>query len=637
MAYKDIQEFITALENEGELIRIRSYADPKLEMAEIISRVQNFPDGGKALLFENNGTEFPVLLNLYGSEKRMNKALGIRSADEVIMEMKELVQLFSEFKDGLTDKLKLLQRLGNLTSLMPSVKSGRGDCQSVIMKEPDITRLPGLTSWPMEGKPFISSAVVHTKDPETGKRGICLSRMKISAATLGGLHWDKHDLIAQHYRKYKELKRKMPVAVALGGDPVYLFSSSVPLPAIIEGYVFAGFLRKKKVELVKCITQNVIEIPYDADLVIEGYVDPGEDMMDEGPFAEHNGFYSLWGQCLPFHVTAVSYRKNAVFPAMFSGTSAVEFFRFQKMTEKLFLVPLKMLLAPELTGINVPAEGYPNNLTLVQIKKEYAGQATKVMNAIIGSDKLMLNKILVACGQEASSHDLTAIAKTVFRNLDPVNDIVYLRGATGGSEFASNGTGMGGKMLVDGTKKFEEEIDRNYLNENPGGSSADIETVLRLFKEIKDLNVSLLNKDIPCIIVFVKKERKDHIRDLHQKICSTSVFNGIKMILYADPVNDMQDLSFVLWKILNYLDPYRDHMIFKKQIPDNSGALTGKYQVCLGFDGTKKTKEFDGVDEGWPEIVASDDDTINLIDKNWEQLRIGHFIPSPSLKIKDQL
>lgn len=637
MAYKGLQEFISALEKEGELIRIRSYADPKLEMTEIASRVRSQSGGDKALLFENNGTDFPVLMNLYGNEKRMNLALGIRSSDDVIMEMKDLIKLFSEFKDGLTDKLKLLQRLGNLTSLMPTVKSGRGDCQHGIRKDPDITNLPVLTNWPMEQNPTLTSCVVHTKDPETERRGICLSRMKISGATLSGIHWNKHDLLAKHYRKYKELRRKMPVAVVLGGDPVYMYSSSVPLPEVIEGYVFAGFLRKKKVELVKCITQSEIEIPHDADVVIEGYVDPSEEMMDEGVISDHNGFYSLGGQCLPFYITAVTHRKNAVYPSLSSGILNDELFLFQKMTEKIFLMPMKMLMAPELTGINVPAEGFPNNLTLVRIKKEYAGQATKVMNAILGSDKMMLNKILVAFDQETSSHNPAEIARTIFKDLDPANDIVYLRGAAEGSNFAGIGPEMGGKMVIDGTWKFKEERDKNYLNKSFEGNPAIIEKILRPFKEIKDLNISLLNKDIPCIIVSVKKDRRDHIRDLHRKICSFAETDGIKMILYVDPVKDIHNLSSVIWKFLNYLDPYRDHIAFKKQMTDNSGADTAKFQACIGFDGTKKTKEYDGVDEEWPGVVISNDDTINRIDKKWDELGIGPFISSPSLKFKDQL
>ncbi len=312
MAYKNQQEFIQALEKAGELVRIKSYVDPKLEIAEITDRISKSGNGGKALLFENTGTDFPVLMNAYGSEKRIGMALGVDQLDDVTREIEALFKLLSAPKEGLLDKLKLLPKLGQFASWMPVVKSGRGECQEVVQTTPDIGKLPVITCWPRDGGPFVTLPIIHTKDPNSGNRNVGMYRMQVFGPTLTGMHWHKHKVSARHFAEYKKTGRKMPVAVALGGDPTYAYSATAPLPENVDEYMLAGFLRKKKVELVKCLTQPEIEVPADADFVIEGYVDPNEELIWEGPFGDHTGYYSLPDWYPRFHVTAITHKKPGI-------------------------------------------------------------------------------------------------------------------------------------------------------------------------------------------------------------------------------------------------------------------------------------------------------------------------------------
>ncbi|MCR6720746.1 MAG: UbiD family decarboxylase [Chitinophagaceae bacterium] len=247
MAFKNQQEFIDALEQAGELVRIKEYVDPKLEIAEITDRVSKMPGGGKALLFENTGFDFPVLMNAYGSEKRMCLALGVTHLDAVAEEIEDLFKMLSAPKEGILDKLKLLPKLGQFASWMPKVRKGRGECQQVVVTDnPDITKLPVITCWPKDGGPFVTLPVIHTKDPNTGHRNVGMYRMQVFGPQLTGMHWHRHKVSAKHFNAYKQAGKKMPVAVALGGDPAYAYSATAPLPENVDEYMLAGFLRKKK-------------------------------------------------------------------------------------------------------------------------------------------------------------------------------------------------------------------------------------------------------------------------------------------------------------------------------------------------------------------------------------------------------
>jgi 4-hydroxy-3-polyprenylbenzoate decarboxylase len=637
MAYRNQQEFIKALESSGELLRVKIYVNPILEMAEITDRFSKTNNGGKALLFENTGYDFPVLMNAYGSEKRMCMALGVSQLDDVAKEIENLFKLLSAPKEGILDKLKLLPKLSQFASWMPKVKSGRGECQEIIMPSPDITKLPVITCWPKDGGPFVTLPIIHTKDPGTNTRNVGMYRMQVFGPTLTGMHWHKHKVSAKHFNEYKKLGIKMPVAVALGGDPVYAYSATAPLPENVDEYMLAGFLRKKNVELVKCITQPEIEVPADADFIIEGYVDPNDEMIWEGPFGDHTGYYSLADWYPRFHITCITHRRNAVYPATIVGIPPQEDAWLGKATERIFLAPIKMTVVPEIVNMDMPIEGVFHNLATVQIKKEYAGQGQKVMNAMWGAGQMMFNKILVLADEGTSISDYEKLAKYVFANLNPATDIYFSQGPMDVLDHSCSKLGFGGKMCIDGTKKFDEEIDEHFalaINDHQFVNN-DLATDLKnRFHEIHETNNSLLKKEIPCVIISVKKNRPGHIKELHQKICETTAgITTIKMILYVEHTVDPNDLTTALWRFCNNLDPKRDYSLYQqKNKQDQSETF-----ACIGFDGTRKTKEIDDFQRDWPNIIVANDETIRLVDEKWNKLQVGEFIPSPSLKFKDQL
>ena len=638
MAFKNQQHFIETLEKAGELLRVKTFVDPHLEMAEIIDRVSKTPGGGKAILFENTGTPFPVIMNAYGSEKRMCLALGVNQLNDVATEIERLYKMLSAPKERILDKLKLLPKLGQFASWMPRVISGRGVCQEVVMDEPDITKLPVITCWPKDGGPFVTLPVIHTKDPNTFSRNVGMYRMQVYGPTLTGMHWHKHKVSAKHFAEYKKTGKKMPVAVSLGGDPVYAYSATAPLPENVDEYMLAGFLRKKKVELVKCITQPEIEVPADADFVIEGFVDPNDELIWEGPFGDHTGYYSLPDWYPRFHITAITHRRNPVYPATIVGIPPQEDAWLGKATERIFLAPMKMTMVPEIMDMEMPVEGVFHNLVIARIQKDYPGQGQKVMNAMWGAGQMMFNKILVVTSSKRGTEenlfplsDYKTLAQDVFKNMNPATDIYFSQGPMDVLDHSCSKMGFGGKMCIDGTFKFEEETDEQMLDASILRYSFD--DLIDSFPEIAKFNSSLLQLGIPCLLISFKKNRTGHARQLHEALCNDPRLEGMKMILYVEHTVDPNDLATALWRLCNNLDPKRDHHIIQKASVTNPG----KNWSCIGFDGTIKTKAFDNFHRDWPNIIVASDQTIESVDNKWNDLGIGEFIPSPSLKFKNQM
>ena len=633
MAYRNQQEFINQLEKAGELLRISTYVNPVLEMAEITDRISKSGGGGKALLFENTGYDFPVLMNAYGSEKRMCLALGVSDLDEVARDIEALFKMISAPRESMLDKLKFLPKLSQFDRWMPKVRSGRGECQEIIMASPDIKKLPVITCWPKDGGPFVTLPVIHTKDPNNGIRNVGMYRMQVFDSTLTGMHWHKHKVSAKHFNEYKKLGIKMPVAVVLGGDPVYAYSATAPLPENVDEYMLAGFLRKKKVELVRCITQPDIEVPADADFVIEGYVDPEEDLIWEGPFGDHTGYYSLPDFYPRFHITAITHRRQAVYPATIVGIPPQEDAWLGKATERIFLAPIKMTMVPEIVDMDMPVEGVFHNLVITQIRKEYAGQGQKVMNAMWGAGQMMFNKILVLVDEGVRIQHYLDLARYVFGNLNPVSDVYFSQGPMDVLDHSCSKLGFGGKMCIDGTRKFEEEMDGHF---SMGAAEVPIKAsaIMERFPEIKAVNSSLPDLEIPCLVMAVEKNRPGHIRDLHRALCESFDFvESIKMILYVEHTVDPQDLTTALWRFCNNLDPKRDALVFQSSRLDNPLLNFS----CLGLDGTRKTRDLDNFQRDWPNIIVADDATIAAVDRKWDALGIGPFLSSPSLKYRNQL
>lgn len=627
MAYRNLQHFIETLEKNNQLVRIKEYVNPELEVTEITDRVSKVY--GPALLFENNGTDFPLLINSMGNYERMCMALGINHMDEITHDIETLFKTLTGPKEGLLDKLKMLPKLGQIASWMPKVVSGKGECQEVVMTNPDITKFPVLKCWPEDGGPFITLPVIHTKDPITGIRNVGMYRMQVFGPQLTALHWHKHKVSARHFNEYKKLGQKMPVAVALGGDPVYTYAATAPLPDGIDEYMLAGFLRKKKVELVQCLTQDV-QVPADADIIIEGYVDPEEDFIWEGPFGDHTGYYSLADWYPRFHITCITHRKNAVYPATIVGIPPQEDAWIGKATERIFLAPIKMTMVPEIVDMVLPMEGVFHNLVIVKIKKSYPGQALKVMNSMWGAGQMMFTKMIIVVDEDVNIHDNAAVAKYISDNVDPESDILFTQGPMDVLDHSCSKMAFGGKMGIDATKKLPEELRGNgEFSVKTPPSSINKDEVKASFSEIIDINDTLLKIGISLVIVSLEKNRKGHIEELNKQLFNSPAFKNVKVVLYLEHTIDITDIADAVWRFSNNVDPKRDGFIIKA---GNNNELSH-----VGLDGTRKTKEFDGFERDWPNILASTTETIEHIDKLWDKLGLGKFIPSPSLKYQKQL
>lgn len=626
MAYKNQQHFIETLEKTGELIRIKEYVNPKLEITEITDRISK--QYGPALLFENTGYDFPLLINSMGTEKRMAMALGVERLDDIAHDIEKLFKTMTAPKNSFIDKLKMLPQLGEIASWMPKVISGKGDCQQVIVTNPDITKFPVLTCWPEDGGPFLTLPVIQTKDPLTGIRNVGLYRMQVFGPDLTAMHWHRHKVSARHFNEYKKLGKRMPVVVSLGGDPAYAYSATAPLPDGVDEFMLAGFIRKKRVELVQCITQDM-QVPADAEIIIEGYIDPEEEYIWEGPFGDHTGYYSLADYYPRFHITCITHRKNAVYPATIVGIPPQEDAWIGKATERIFLAPIKMTMLPEIVDMVLPVEGVFHNLVIVKIKKDYPGQALKVMNSLWGAGQMMFTKMMIVVDGDVNIHDNKEVAKYISANFNPASDIIFTSGPTDVLDHSCSTMAFGGKMGLDATKKLPEEINNNFdykvSQNNP--KQEDIEHIKQKFTDIKDVNTVLLFQGISLALVSVEKNRKNQVKELAKQIFETPLFKNVKVVLFLEHTIDITDIADAVWRFSNNVDPKRDHFIIETQ--NNT--------THIAFDGTRKTKEHDGFERDWPNILASTEETIERIDNIWDKLGLGKFIPSPSLKYRKQL
>jgi 4-hydroxy-3-polyprenylbenzoate decarboxylase len=625
--YRNTQHWIETLEKAGELVRIKEKVDPVLEITEITDRVSKVY--GPALLFENTGTGFPVLINSMGTEKRMAMALGVERLDDIAKDMEDLFKQLMSPKESILDKLKLLPKLGSIASWMPKVVSGKGSCQEVIINNPDLTKFPVLKCWPEDGGPFITLPVIHTNDPHTGIRNVGMYRMQVFGPTLTGMHWHRHKVSARHMNEYKKLGQKMPVAVALGGDPVYSYAATAPLPDGVDEYMLAGFLRKKKVELVQCITQD-IQVPADADIIIEGYVDPNEDFILEGPFGDHTGYYSLPDMYPKFHVTCITHRKNAVYPATIVGIPPQEDAWIGKATERIFLVPIKMTMVPEIVDMVLPIEGVFHNLVIVKINKEYPGQASKVMHSLWGAGQMMFTKMMVIVDGDVNIHDSAAVAQYVSNHFDPQQDTYFSSGPVDVLDHSCSVMAFGGKIGIDATAKTPEELAmRAAGSEKKLVLKFDAAKLKELFPEITQVNDSLLHQSISLLFVSIEKNRKGHVKEIAEKMFQQEMMSGIKTLIFLEHTVDLNDIGDAVWRFSNNVDPKRDALIISSSVAAGTSHLV--------MDGTRKTKAYDDFQRDWPNILASEERTIAAVDAMWERLGLGQFIPSPSLKYRKQL
>ena len=475
MTFKDLHEYIAVLEKNGLLHRVTALVDPVLEITEITDRISK--KGGPALLFERvKGSQYPVLINAFGSFERMSLALGVQQLDEIGARISKMLEI-QELTGSLLDKMKFLPRLAEMGSWVPKTVR-RAPCQEVIHRDEDATldMFPILKCWPGDGGRYITLPLVITKDPETGGRNLGMYRLQVFDGKTTGMHWHIHKNGAENYRKHQKRGQRMEVAVALGGDPATIYAATAPLPHGIDEMLFAGFLRNEPVEMVKCITVD-LEVPAHAEIILEGYVDLEERRL-EGPFGDHTGYYSLAEYYPVFHIQCITHRKDAIYPATIVGKPPMEDCYLAKATERIFLPLLKMFI-PEIVDINLPLEGVFHNCAVVSIKKSYPGQAKKVMCAIWGMGQMMFTKMIIVVDEHVNVQDMSEVWWRVYNNTDPKRDFMMVDGPLEVLDHSAPLPAYGSKVGIDATKKWPGE-----------GHNRDWPEEIEMTQEIKKLVTS---------------------------------------------------------------------------------------------------------------------------------------------------
>ncbi len=471
MAYKDLQDFIKFLEEKDQLIRITTKVSSDLEITEIADRVSK--KYGKALLFENvENSDFPLLINQMGTYERMSMALSCENFAEIENRIDEFIKM-ADF-DGLKNKVKQIPKALSLVNAL-AIKVPKGKCQEVVNLDPDLSKIPILKCWPDDGGKYITLPIVITKDPKTGVQNMGMYRMQVYDKKSTGMHWHLHKDGKEIYKNHKEMGiTKMPVSVALGCDPAITYSATAPLPKFIDEIMFAGFIRKKPVSIVKSIT-NDIYVPASAEFVLEGYVDVTEELKTEGPFGDHTGYYSIADKYPVFHVTCITHRKKPVYPTTIVGKPPMEDCYMGKATERIFLSLLKMQY-PEIQNMSFPLEGVFHNCVIVSIKKSYPLHGKKIMSSIWGLGQMMYTKMIIVVDHTVDVSNYSEVIWKVFNNIDAKRDLVISEGPLDALDHASDYPNFGNRLGLDATKKWKEE---GYQRQWPD----DIE----MSDEIKDL------------------------------------------------------------------------------------------------------------------------------------------------------
>lgn len=613
MAYRGLQEFIRQLEKDSELIRIKAFADPVLEITEITDRITK--SDGKALLFENNGTRFPLLINAFGSDQRLKKALGLKDIDNAGMELMDLFGQITGIPATLGAKLKSIPALMNLAGILPKRSSRKGRCQEVIMNDLDLSAFPVLKCWPYDGGRFITLPMVHTVHPVTGKTNVGMYRMQMLDKKTTGMHWQRHKTGASHFEAWKKTGKRMPVTVTLGGDPVYTYAATAPLPENIDEYILAGFLRKKGVSLVKCIT-NDLYVPDDADIVIEGYVDPNEELVWEGPFGDHTGFYSLADWYPAFHITCISHSKNAVYPATIVGIPPMEDAWLAKATERIFLAPVKLALQPEVLDFHMPDAGVAHNLAIIKLEKTYPGQGKKVLSSLMGAGQMMFTKYMIAVSGDMNIRNYNEVALSIFRNTVFRRDMTLTTGPLDVLDHSSDTFSFGGKAGIDATIKFQEENSDQGSFIFPG--EVPDELISRLVDILPGDKIRIQKvQGLPVLTAEVgQKKDNNSLEALISGLKLVSSPGTFIVVLAVEAGVPGNDLFSVAWQILGNSDPVRDIYFFGEN--------------CLLIDGTVKAFRKGGFRRNWPNVVCSSPSTIAEIDRKWGDLNIGDPVVSPS-------
>lgn len=568
MSYKDLNEFIKILEENGELVRVKVPVSPYLEITEIVDRVSK--KYGKAILFEQvEGSSYPVLINTFGTYERMSLSLGVSSLDEIGAEIEEYLNV--ERYTSFSSIVSFLPKLIRLLCCFP-IRKGftikRPLCQQVIEREPDLSAIPVLKCWPLDGGRFFTLPLIFTKYPNSKNQNVGMYRMQILDKKTTAMHWHKHKDGAGLYEAYRKIGKKMPVSVAVGSSPSVIYSATAPLPPKLDEMMLAGFLNKRPIKMVKSIT-NDIYIPSDSQFVIEGYVDTEEEFVWEGPFGDHTGYYSLADWYPKFHVTCITHRKHPIYPATVVGKPPMEDCYMAKATERIFLPILKFQM-PQIIDINLPLEGVFHNCAVLSVREDYKGAARTVMNFIWGMGQMRYTKMLITVNEKINPYDLTAVCKELLKNVNFQEDIIISKGPLDALDHSSNQAYYGTRIGIDATG-IEQNITDGTL---------------------QDIYIASVYKKYPFD---GRKLAKELLKTRNEKI-----------IVIVDDFVKKEDKKEVLWRVFNNIDGERDFIIEENR---------------LAIDATKKWEE-EGLRRPWPEDIVMTEDIKSLVDRRWHEYGI---------------
>ncbi len=603
----NLSEYISRLEAAGELVRITARVDPHWEIAEITDRVSKSGEGGRALLFENTGAEFPVVTNIMGSDRRMAMALGVESLDDIGRRIETLLHDAVSPKNSLMDKLRMLPLLHDMSKWFPRKVRSAGECQQVVWRgdDVDLHRLPVLTSWGCDGGAFFTLPMVHTVDPESGIPNVGMYRMQVFDSRTTGMHWHRHKTGARHYDAYKRLGRRMPVAVTLGGDPAYIYSATAPMPDNMDEYLLAGFLRRRPVRLVKCLT-NDLWVPEDCDFVIEGYVDPSEELAVEGAFGDHTGFYSLTDLYPRFHVTALTFRRNAIYPATVVGVPPMEDAYIAKATERIFLAPIRMAVQPEVVDLTMPTAGTAHNIAVVSIAKRYIGQPRKVAQGLWGAGQMMFNKYLMIVPEGCDVRDAEVLS-ALLRRCDVHRNLIWSEGVLDVLDHAAKTSGYGSKLAVDCT-----DIDP--------GSPAPPVSEPRTAQPAG--GVELFNTEyvarLGLLVLYAEREWREKI-DVEEYLTRNGIDSMKYVVLFDRQAAGSMRGADLLWLAAANTDPRRDMRLWRD---------------TLIIDARSKRPGVGDNPARFPNVATSLPETIHRVDDRWPEYGLGELLPSPSRRYR---
>ncbi|MDR6221117.1 menaquinone biosynthesis decarboxylase [Deinococcus soli (ex Cha et al. 2016)] len=603
MAFPDIQSFMRLLEQRGELLRVTTPVSRELEITEIADRMVK--QGGPALLFENvTGSDYPVAIGLLGTKERVALALGVDDLDGLAEKVRALIDL-----SGGGSKLGLLSNVTKLRDAMnlPPRRVRNAPAQEVVWRgdDVDLSKIPVLKCWPLDGGPFVTLPLVITKDPETGERNMGMYRVQVMSRNTTGMHWQRHKTGTKHLEKAKKLGKRLEVAVAIGGDPALIYAATAPLPPVpgLDEFALAGYLRGQRYPVAKGVTVD-LDVPANAEFVLEGYVDPSEDWVMEGPFGDHTGFYTLPDLYPHFHVTAVTMRRNPVYPATIVGRPPMEDAYLIEASERLFL-PAAQLIIPEIVDYHMPPAGVAHNLVFVSIKKSYPGQAYKVANGLFGLGQMMFAKVIVVLDEDVTVTDFDAVWREVTQKAVPGRDTLTTRGPIDVLDHSSRGWGYGGKLIIDATTKRPEEVGSAASSrpDQAGDVLSPEGFTPRAAQDLPTFDGVLAQRQTldGYWLVALHKTRAGQARDLAAAFAAHPAAHGIRHLLICDDQTDVTDIQDVWWTILNNIDAERDVWV---------------QQGLLAWDGAQKLPQ-EGFVREWPPKIVMDKDIVDRVDRLW--------------------